>query len=67
MTVQELEEFLKTVEDKSKPVYFYYAEENPFVDGRGIANAFEALKDKEDTDILKASIYILIRRTVIEN
>ena len=53
MTVQELEEFLKTVEDKSKPVYFYYAEENPFVDGRGIANAFEALKDKEDTGYLE--------------
>ena len=33
MTVKELEEFLKNVKDKSKSVYFYHCDDNPFSDG----------------------------------
>lgn len=49
MTVGELEEFLKNVKDKSKYVYFYYQDDNPFNDGIGTVNAFEVSKDQEDT------------------
>lgn len=45
MTVKQLEEFLKNVKDKEKPVYFYMADDNPFDDGMGTANVFEVSKD----------------------
>lgn len=49
MTVGELEEFLKNVKDKSKSVYFYYQDDNPFNDGIETANVFEVSKDQENT------------------
>lgn len=49
MTVGELEEFLKNVKDKSKPVYFYHCDDHPFYDGVRISNAFEVSKDQGDT------------------
>ena len=49
MTVKELEEFLKNVNDKSKTVYFYHQEDNPFNDGIGTVNVFEVSKDEENT------------------
>ncbi len=45
MTVKELEEFLSKVKDKSKSIYFYSQDENPFDDGAGIENAFEVSRD----------------------
>lgn len=49
MTVQELEDFLKTIKDKKKSIYFYYQDDNPFESGIGIENAFEASKDAAAT------------------
>lgn len=49
MTVGELEEFLKTVKDKRKSVYFYGPDDNPFDDGTGVENAFESSKDAAAT------------------
>ena len=46
---KELEEFLKNVNDKSKTVYFYHQEDNPFNDGIGTVNVFEVSKDEENT------------------
>lgn len=45
MTVQELEEFLKTVRDEKKSVYFYGPDDNPFDGGMGVENAFEVSRD----------------------
>ena len=45
MTVEQLEEFLRTVKDKKKSVYFYGPDDNPFDDGMGVENAFEASMD----------------------
>ena len=45
MTVKELEEFLKNVNDKSKTVYFYHQEDNPVNDVIGTVNLFEVSKD----------------------
>lgn len=45
MTVEQLEEFLKTVKDKKKSVYFYGPDDNPFYDGTEIENAFEVSRD----------------------
>lgn len=49
MIVQELEEFLKTVNDKKKLVYFYDSDDSPFDGGIGIENAFEVSQDMEKT------------------
>lgn len=49
MTVEELEEFLKTVKEKKKSVYFFGPDDNPFDSGIGIENAFEVLRDATDT------------------
>ena len=35
--------------DKSKTVYFYHQEDNPFNDGIGTVNVFEVSKDEENT------------------
>lgn len=45
MTVEQLEEFFKTVKDKKKSVYFYGPDDNPFDDGTEIENAFEVSRD----------------------
>ncbi len=45
MTVKDLEAFLSTVKDKSKSVYFYLPDDNPFDNGMGIENAFEVSRD----------------------
>ena len=45
MKVKDLEEFLSTVKDKSKSVYFYLPDDNPFDSSSGIENAFEVSKD----------------------
>ena len=57
MTVKELEEFLNNVKDKSKSVYFYHCDDNPFSDGIGIANVFEVSKDQENTGVFEG-VYI---------
>lgn len=49
MTVEELEEFLKTVKEKKKSVYFYGPDDNPFDSGTGIENAFEVSSDAAAT------------------
>ena len=49
MTVRELEEFLQTVSDKGKSVFFYHGGDNPFNDGFGVTNAFEVSRDKSNT------------------
>lgn len=49
MKVGELENFLKTVKDKEKSVYFYNPDDNPLCSGIGIDNAFEVSRDAEDT------------------
>jgi len=49
LEVRKLEEFLKNVNDKSKTVYFYHQEDNPFNDGIGTVNVFEVSKDEENT------------------
>ena len=45
MTVKDLEAFLSTVKDKSKTVYFYLSDDNPFDCWMGIENAFEVSRD----------------------
>lgn len=45
MTVEQLENFLKTVKEKNKSVYFYGPDDNPFDDGTGVENAFEVSCD----------------------
>ncbi len=49
MTVEELEEFLKTVKERKKSVYFYGPDDNPFDSGTGIENAFEVSSDAAET------------------
>lgn len=49
MTVRELEEFLKTIKDKKKTVYFYGPDDDPFEAGLGIENAFEVSQDVANT------------------
>lgn len=49
MTVEALENFLKTVKNKKQSVYFYSPDENPFDDGTGIENAFEVSQDAAST------------------
>lgn len=49
MIVGKLEEFLKTVKDKEKEIYFYGPDDNPFDSGMGIENAFEASRDATST------------------
>lgn len=49
MIVKDLEEFLKTVKDKNKNIYFYSADENPFDGGYGVENAFEVSRDATNT------------------
>ena len=53
MNVQELEDFLKTVKDKKKSVYFYEPNENPFDGGTGIDNAFEVSRDARNEGIFE--------------
>ncbi len=57
MTVGMLEEFLKTVSDKSKSVYFYCAGDDPFNDANGIENAFEVSRDIAETGMFEG-VYI---------
>ncbi len=57
MTVKELEEFLKNVNDKSKTVYFYHQEDNPFNDGIGTVNVFEVSKDERIQETLRVYTY----------
>lgn len=57
MTVKELEEFLKDVKDKNKPVYFYHFDDHPFNDGIGISNVFEVSKDQKNTGAFEG-VYI---------
>ena len=45
VTVKDLETFLSTVKDKSKSVYFYNVDDNPFDCGIGVENAFEVSRD----------------------
>ena len=49
MTVGELEEYLKTVENKNKYVFFYMHDDEPFEYRMGIENAFEVSQDAEKT------------------
>lgn len=49
MTVEKLEEFLKTVKDKTKTIYFYNPDDNPFDSGIGIDNVFEVSRDAATT------------------
>lgn len=49
MTVEKLEEFLKSVKDKKKTVYFYGTDDDPFGGGSGIENAFEVSPDAANT------------------
>ena len=53
MNVQELEDFLKTVKDKKKSVYFYGSDENPFDGETGIDNAFEVSRDARNEGIFE--------------
>lgn len=58
MNVQELEDFLKTVKDKKKSVYFYGSDENPFDGGTEIDNAFEVLRDAQNEGAFEG-VYLL--------
>lgn len=49
MKVYELEEFLKTVKDKNKLIFFYSNDDNPLDYSIGVENAFEISKDVNDT------------------
>lgn len=49
MTVEKLEEFLRSVKDKKKTVYFYGPDDNPFDGVLGIENAFEVSQDVANT------------------
>lgn len=49
MTVEKLEEFLQSVKDKKKTVYFYGPDDNPFDGGSEIENAFEVSQDVSNT------------------
>lgn len=49
MTVETLENFLKTVKNKKQTVYFYGPDENPFDGGTGIENVFEVSRNAENT------------------
>ena len=49
MTVKELEEFVKNVNEKSKTLYYNHQEDNPFKEGIGTVNVFEVSKDEENT------------------
>ena len=53
MNVQELEDFLKTVKDKKKSVYFYMSDENPFEEGTEVDNAFEVSVDVRNVGIFE--------------
>ncbi len=53
MTVETLENFLKTVKDKKKTVYFYGTDDNPFDDGIGIDNVYEVSQDAGNTGIFE--------------
>lgn len=45
LTVHELEEYLKTVTNKNKEVFFYIYHDNPFTEYMSIDNAFEVSGD----------------------
>lgn len=65
MTVGELEEFLKTINDKGKLVYFYEENDNPFDEGMGIENAFEVLRDAGTTGAFEG-VYLKGNYNVVE-
>lgn len=51
MTVEQLEELLKTVSNKKKSVFVYGPDDNPFNDAISIKTAFEVMNDSANSGI----------------